>query len=154
MKDSGRAIQPYELPFSNLLISVATPLFRLAKLSVTGIGKPMALFQQPIVGDDLIPGTGVGATGELNFIPDITSLRLLPYEDNVAFVIGEIWDHNGTGAKVRSPICPRSTLKNQLAFLKARYGYEVIVGMEIEFVMFDGFSEDGTINQIDKFVYW
>ncbi|KAI9008690.1 hypothetical protein DFJ74DRAFT_711784 [Hyaloraphidium curvatum] len=141
------------LNLNNIMLSVSVPLFRLPKLATTGLGKPNVVYQQPLCADLILPGTGVGATGEMNFLPDLETLRVLPYEDGVACVIGEVWDYTPDGGKVPASFCPRNTLKKQLELLKSKYGLEPIVGMEIEFTLFDGFDADGLPKPVDEYVY-
>ena len=69
---------------------------------------------------------------DLIAIPDVSTFRRIPWEDNIPFLLVDFYD-----AKTLEPFqaCPRSLLKRILAKTKD-LGYDVMCGMEYEFYNF------------------
>ncbi|EXF72923.1 glutamine synthetase [Colletotrichum fioriniae PJ7] len=69
---------------------------------------------------------------DLIAIPDLSSFRRIPWEDNVPFFLVSFFDPD-----TQEPICacPRGLLKNALAKLEAK-GYGAMAGAEYEFYQF------------------
>jgi glutamine synthetase len=62
---------------------------------------------------------------------DLNTLRSVPWDNNVPFVLGDFVNADGTGLS----ICPRQTLKRVLARAK-KMGFDVMTGMEFEWFNF------------------
>ena len=69
--------------------------------------------------------------GDLTLVPDIRTLRVLPWCDATACVIGDPVDHAGR----RIAVAPRTVLQTQLDRLAAR-GLHARAGTELEFLAF------------------
>lgn len=89
----------------------------------------------PVMRDAVVPGAGLGPAGEVELVPDWTTLHLLPYLPGYAEVGGDLqlrgepWEH-----------CPRAFLREQLARLNAR-GLTLQVAFENEFYLLGGSGE-------------
>ncbi|KAJ3341459.1 hypothetical protein HDU93_004860 [Gonapodya sp. JEL0774] len=128
---------------NNNVMSVVFPVHRLEKLSKTGLGKPYALFQTPVMYDTITPGAGLGCVGEVNCVPQLDTLRVLPWQPNTAMALAEFYTRETSKDSVSgspTPYCPRSFLKRQLAALKAETGLTPVVGLEVEFMLFKGYD--------------
>ncbi|MEU9122866.1 glutamine synthetase family protein [Streptomyces sp. NPDC048506] len=92
---------------------------------------------------DMTPASGFAltswATGyqDLAVIPALATLRLAPWMPKTALVLGDAVDHEGAPIEV----APRQMLRRQLARL-ARHGLDVKAGLECEFVVYQGTSEE------------
>src|ERR1700761_4174475 len=75
--------------------------------------------------------------GDFMLVPDLTTLRLLPWQDRTAMVQCDIAWLDGAPVTVS----PRQVLKAQLARLAER-GLVAMVGTELEFIAFDTSFED------------
>src|ERR1700760_4242565 len=75
--------------------------------------------------------------GDFMLVPDLTTLRLLPWQDRTAMVQCDIAWLDGAPVTVS----PRQVLKAQLARLAER-GLVAIVGTELEFIAFNTSFED------------
>jgi len=75
--------------------------------------------------------------GDFVIVPDLKSLRRIPWLPGTALVIGDVADHEGELV----PHAPRSILKRQLERL-ARKGYVAKAASELEFYIFED-SFDG-----------
>jgi glutamine synthetase len=74
--------------------------------------------------------------GDMRCVPDLNTLRVLPWIEKTALVICDLVDNNGPIA-----VSPRQILKNQLA-RAAKLGYTVKMGAELEFFLFkDSYEE-------------
>ncbi len=76
-------------------------------------------------------------------IPDFSSLTVIPWQDNIAWVAGNIHVEEEAW-----PYCPRTILQNQLAIAKER-GYSFYVGVEAEFMLLKE-TERGRYEPWDK----
>jgi len=72
-------------------------------------------------------------TGYGDFVckPDLSTIRLVPWMEKTALVIGDLVDHHGDPIDV----APRSILRRQIAAAADR-GYTVKAGTELEFFLF------------------
>jgi glutamine synthetase len=70
--------------------------------------------------------------GDFTIRPDLATLRLTPWLEGTALVLGDVCDHHGE----LLPHAPRSILKKQLARLKER-GWTAYMASELEFYLFD-----------------
>ena len=76
--------------------------------------------------------------GDLKAIPDLSTLRVIPWLEKTALVICDVFDEE-TGEPIA--VAPRTILKRQLERAKAA-GYTVKTGSELEFYLFkDSFEE-------------
>lgn len=93
--------------------------------------------------DQLQLETGFGATGEVRIVPDLTTLKILPYVPNTAQLICDLVELD------RKPwsMCPRSALKRQIARAAER-GMLIEAAFEPEFYV--GTESNGTFAPIDK----
>src|SRR6056297_340213 len=95
-----------------------------------------------LLATDLVMSTpeGYAATswrkgyGDYVLKPDLTTLRLMPWLDKTALVIGDVLDHHD-----HQPIAhaPREMLKRQVARLEAM-GLDAAMATELEFFLFEG----------------
>lgn len=51
------------------------------------------------------------------------------------------------------PLCPRTFLATQLQKMKEKYGYEVVAGVENEFIFYTDITEDGCVVPINETNY-
>ncbi|KXS13215.1 glutamine synthetase/guanido kinase [Gonapodya prolifera JEL478] len=142
---------------SNAMMSVHFPIHRLEKLSKSGIGKPYAVFQTPIMYDTITPGAELGCVGEVNCVPQLDTIRVLPWAPNTAVALAEFYTRDIEKDSISgsaSPYCSRSFLKKQLATLKSEFGYEPVVGLEVEFILFKGYDPVTKLPiKLDDFMY-
>src|SRR2546428_5953272 len=76
--------------------------------------------------------------GDFRMVPDVSTLRLVPWIDKTAMVICDVHDEE-TGEPVE--VAPRQILKRQIESA-ATAGYRVKAGSELEFYLFrDSFEE-------------
>jgi len=76
--------------------------------------------------------------GDFKMVPDVSTLRLVPWIDKTAMVICDVHDEE-TGEPVE--VAPRQILKRQIESA-ATAGYRVKAGSELEFYLFrDSFEE-------------
>lgn len=83
----------------------------------------------PVMYDAVVPDSGLGPVGEVQLVPDWTTLQVLPYLPGYAQVLGDMvvqdqpWEH-----------CPRAFLNQQIERLK-NHGLEVQAAFENEFFL-------------------
>jgi glutamine synthetase len=94
---------------------------------------------------------GFSALGEYLYVPDMNTLRLCPYADGHASVMG--WFEEKVPVKgpdgipsVTVPLCPRTTLKRVVEEAKASAGVEFLVGFETEFILLKSTSPIEAVN--------
>lgn len=73
----------------------------------------------------------------MNWRPDLSSLKPLPYHPKNWWIAADIHTDDGQPWEC----CARSILKRQLAKLKERHNAELVAGPEFEFHMFEEFDE-------------
>jgi glutamine synthetase len=69
--------------------------------------------------------------GDLVMVPDLATLRLIPWHPGTVMVQCDVTFHDGTPV----PVSPRQVLRRQLDRLAA-YGWDAYVGTELEFIVF------------------
>ena len=69
--------------------------------------------------------------GDMVFLPDLATLRRIPWLERTALVLADVQWHDGSPV----PASPRQVLRAQLARAAER-GYAVNVGSELEFILF------------------
>jgi len=116
---------------------------RLQFTDITGINKnvevPESQFDKALAGDIMFDGSSIEGfvrieESDMVLHPDLTTFRILPYDDEggrVARVICDIHLPDGT----EFPGCTRLALKRQIARAKKR-GYAMMAGCEAEFFIF------------------
>ncbi|MFI6575873.1 glutamine synthetase family protein [Nocardiopsis sp. NPDC050513] len=72
-----------------------------------------------------------GGLGDFDIVPDLSTLRYLPWDPGTALVLGDA--HGADGAPVA--VAPRQVLRTQLARLAER-GWRALAGTELEFLVF------------------
>lgn len=75
--------------------------------------------------------------GDFAVLPDLNTLRDIPWLPGTALVLGDAVDHHGEEV----PVSPRSMLKRQISRLR-ELGYEARIGSELEFYAFDDSFEE------------
>ena len=92
---------------------------------------------------DMSPQQGYGLAGwdrgfgDFMIKPDLSTLRLLPWQQGTALVLGDAVRENGEPIAVS----PRQILRKQLERLASR-GFATMVGTELEFMIFKGSYRD------------
>ncbi len=81
--------------------------------------------------DEVLPGVFDTGIPDVRGIPDLTSFRIAPWEDDTAICLMD-W-HYPDGRP--HPLCPRGELKSQVARLHGR-GYSELFSLELEFYLF------------------
>lgn len=80
--------------------------------------------------------------GDFHLLPDLRTLRLIPWLEKTALVICDVFDEQGNPV----PIAPRTILKVQAE--KARkLGYSVMMGSELEFYLFKETYETASLKR-------
>jgi glutamine synthetase len=76
--------------------------------------------------------------GDYMMKPDLATLRRLPWQEGVAFVLCDVMDHHG---HEDIPVSPRTILKKQIARLEAM-GLSAMMASELEFYLFEESFEE------------
>jgi glutamine synthetase len=76
--------------------------------------------------------------GDYMMKPDLATLRRLPWQEGVAFVLCDVMDHHG---HEDIPVSPRAILKKQIARLEAM-GLSAMMASELEFYLFEESFEE------------
>ncbi|KAI9002071.1 hypothetical protein DFJ74DRAFT_696496 [Hyaloraphidium curvatum] len=98
----------------------------------------MIIGPQDLMASGLPPDT-FGCVGAVNWKPDLSSLKPLPYHPTNYWCAADLY----TDASVPWEYCPRSLLKKHLGRLRDKFNAELVVGPEFEFHMFTEFQETG-----------
>lgn len=130
------ALRDQEISFVRVLwcdnanvIRAKAPHLRTVARSGGAVGISAAQQALPVMYDSVVPDSGLGPIGEVQLVPDWSTLHTLPYLPGYAQVIGDMrvkdqpWEH-----------CPRDFLKRQIARLAAR-GLTVQAAFENEFFL-------------------
>ena len=114
----------------------------------------------PSYGDVMLEESGLSAAGTLRLRPDLSTLRILPYEQESAIVLGTLYEDDGTNTP--SPLCCRSFLQQVVDTARTEQNLSFSIGAELEFVLFDAmtncpidnsnFADTVLLNQKSKFV--
>jgi glutamine synthetase len=116
------------------------PVAQFRDALINGLATTHALFAMdsanfiylPVFHDD--GGFGVeemGGAGDMLMVPDPSSFRILPWAPDTGWVLCDLYLKSGAPM----PFSPRALLRHQLQRLGSA-GYELIVGLEIEFHVF------------------
>ena len=96
-----------------------------------GIGLSAAQQSIPMMADALVEGSGLSAMGEVRLVPDLETLRWLPWAAGHALAMGDLRLRDGSAWAH----CPRDFLRRQL-HAAAALGYSVTSSFENEFYLF------------------
>ncbi len=80
--------------------------------------------------DEVLPGLFDTGVPDVRGLPDLSTLRLVPWEPGAAICIMNWVGHDGAP----HPFCPRSELKRQRATL-AEMGFDALFSLELEFYL-------------------
>lgn len=97
----------------------------------TSLTKSLALQALPVVFDEPVSEAGLEPVKEINLVPDWSTLTALPYAPGHMQVMGDMMI-DGTHWE----LCPRELLRRAVRRLDEA-GYEVMIGAEIEFFLFE-----------------
>lgn len=150
--DIANAIRCKVIPLSSPILrenSIADVRVQIATVCVGG---------NPSFADAPAENCGLDAKGCLSIVPDMSTMRILPYAPSSALLIGDLVDADGS----ISPLCCRSLLRSVLQHAKDQHDMAFNVGAEIEFVLFDAntqmavdhsnFAYTQTLNQQQSFI--
>jgi glutamine synthetase len=113
----------------------------------SGVAAPSSLLLKDTSGRTVMPvfgpDTGLGVAGfagvgDVVLVPDPTTFRVLPWSRDTGWLLCDV--HFPDGRPV--PFCTRSLLRGELARLAAT-GFELTVGVELEFHVFGEPGPDG-----------
>jgi glutamine synthetase len=109
---------------------------------VSGIGLVKGMMAMNML-DQLQPETGLGATGEVRLVPDLSTFTILPYVSGQAALLCDLQELN------QRPwdLCPRSILKQQLS-RSAAMGFTIQAAFEPEFMLLQ--NNGGMLSPIDE----
>src|SRR5579872_82764 len=116
---------------ANLIRAKTVPLDGLEDVLRWGVGFSVAQQALPMMGDTVLPASGLTAAGETWLVPDPATFTPLPYSAGCATMLGDFvtasdapWEH-----------CPRACLKRAAAAAAAE-GIEIQAAFEPEFYLF------------------
>jgi len=116
---------------ANLIRAKTVPLDGLEDVLRWGVGFSVAQQALPMIGDTVLPASGLTAAGEAWLVPDPATFTPLPYSAGCATMLGDFvtvsdapWEH-----------CPRACLKRAVAAAAAE-GIEIQAAFEPEFYLF------------------
>jgi glutamine synthetase len=114
----------------------------------------------PSYGDVMLEDSGLTAYGTLRLRPDLSTLRILPYDQDSAIFFGSL--HEDDDVSTPSDLCCRSLLRQIVDKAKTDRNISFSVGVELEFVLFDAttnlpidhsnFADTTLLNRKTKFV--
>ena len=116
------------------------PVAQFRDALVNGLATTHALFAMdsanfiylPVFTDDGGFGNDeMGGAGDMMMVPDPSSFRVLPWAPDTGWMLCDLYLKSGAPM----PFSPRSILSQQLERLYAA-GYELIIGLEVEFHVF------------------
>jgi len=113
-----------------------------------GVGITVAQQALPVMGDSVVPETGLGPVGEVRLMPDWSTLKRLPYARGHALVLCDMVD--GPRKEAWS-LCPRSFLRRQVQALAAE-GLHLKMAFENEFFLLRR-TERGNLVPADDTVF-
>jgi len=104
----------------------------------------------PSYADHLVPESNLSSARVLTVRPDISSLRILPYNPSTAVVLGTLHDQR-TGAP--SPLCTRHLLRRVLQTAETDFSLSFTIGAELEFCLFAHDETDKDYSPVDYSTY-
>ncbi|CAI5975232.1 unnamed protein product [Closterium sp. NIES-64] len=112
-----------------------------------GIGLARCIYAFASFVDGPAPGCGLSAVGEVRLMPDVGTLRTLPWCPNQMLALVDA--HVAPGQPFA--VCPRSTLRRVAASLKDRFGLVLRAGFESEFTLLH--STSPSMTPVDRTLY-
>ncbi|CAI5470160.1 unnamed protein product [Closterium sp. Yama58-4] len=112
-----------------------------------GIGLARCIYAFASFVDGPAPGCGLSAVGEVRLMPDVSTLRTLPWCPNQMLALVDA--HVAPGQPFA--VCPRSTLRRVAASLKDRFGLVLRAGFESEFTLLH--STTPSMTPVDRTLY-
>ena len=112
----------------------------------SGMGITKAMMASTLQ-DSIVDYPEFNAVGEFRLIPDIQTIKCLPYQPQVATAACEFYDYD-----TRSPLDldSRFLLKKVISSLK-NMGYDALVSLENEFTIYKK-DENGELRKLDDFI--
>lgn len=112
----------------------------------SGMGITKAMMASTLQ-DSIVDYPELNAVGEFRLIPDIQTIKCLPYQPQVATAVCEFYDYD-----TRSPLDldSRFLLKKVISSLK-NMGYDALVSLENEFTIYKK-DENGKLRKLDDFI--
>src|SRR5699024_11136686 len=112
----------------------------------SGMGITKAMMASTLQ-DSIVDYPELNAVGEFRLIPDIQTIKCLPYQPQVATAACEFYDYD-----TRSPLDldSRFLLKKVISSLK-NMGYDALVSLENEFTIYKK-DENGELRKLDDFI--
>lgn len=132
----------------NTVRAKATPIARISKSNDKSFDNVLSIAEVcfaglPSYADAMVPGTNLDGRRVLTIKPDLSSLRILPYANKTAMVMGTAHDQR-TGEL--SPLCTRGLLSRVQETAEREFGIAFSVGAELEFSLFrDGKPVDSSL---------
>ncbi|KXS12235.1 glutamine synthetase [Gonapodya prolifera JEL478] len=110
-------------------------------------GGAMAL---PIMYDSVPSSIGdAGVSGGVIMKPDFRSSKPCPWHPAHYMTMGNLFIPDGKGGHKPWALCPRSFLQTQLDRMKSQFGYDVIAGVENEFILYKSADDKGNVVPIN-----
>lgn len=148
-KLKSKGVQHVRLMWSDLSNIVRCRVIPLERFFTSiihkGVGVTNAIMGFPCMFDAVFSGSPVG---EIQYVPDLNTLRQLPYHKSHAGALGYMMPRKGSTFSK----CPRSMLARILKKFQTDYQLEVKVGFENEFILYT-LSPDNKIIPFDETVY-
>lgn len=145
LRQAGVKLVRFLVTDSNSCIrSKASSLATFADRMQSGIGIVKGTMAMNVL-DQLQSDTGFGATGEVRMMPDLSTLRVLPYLKGSALVLCDMQELNGSAWS----LCPRSFLKKQIEDA-ALLGIEVKAAFEPEFMLGTNNTATGEFEPLER----
>ncbi len=133
---------------ANIIRAKAAHIDSLDMFIENGVGITVAQQALPVMGDSVVPETGLGPVGEVRLMPDWSTLKRLPYAPRHALVLSDM-----VAGPERTPwsLCPRNFLRRQVAALAAE-GLHIKMAFENEFFLLSR-TERGNLVPADDSVF-
>ncbi len=133
---------------SNIIRAKSIHIDYLKNTLVDGMKIAKAQMAIPVMYDAVVPSTGLSPVGEVTMVPDLNTLKVLPFAKGQASMIGDMktlgdlkaWEH-----------CPRAYLKKQITSLEER-GLSLKSVFENEFYLLKK-DEEGKVLKSDNSVF-
>ncbi|KAL9242678.1 hypothetical protein vseg_016657 [Gypsophila vaccaria] len=108
-------------------------------ITKNGIGLTVACMAMISLMDCVPPETGLSGTGEIRLVPDLSTLKTIPWTTGEKMVLGDMHLRPGKPWEC----CPREALKRAAKALKQEFNLEVDAGFETEFYLLRPVTRDG-----------
>ncbi len=133
---------------ANVIRAKAAHIDSLGMFVHNGVGITVAQQALPVMGDSVVPESGLGPVGEVRLMPDWSTLKRLPYARGHALVLSDMV--SGPEKKPWS-LCPRNFLRRQVQAL-ASEGLHLKLAFENEFFLLRR-TERGNLVPADDTVF-